>query len=332
MTSFNVRTLDAASGRAIISDYAAHVLSWVPAGGQEVIWTPSTLRFEDGQHLGGGVPICFPWFGPGFAHGHQTAKTPLHGFARARNWRFDEQSFTGDHARFILDAAQLQPGDAPWLDDEPASDFRAVYDVTLGGGSAVAEAQTVASGVHVPSESANGSPVTVSVPSRSLPSQLLPSQSLTMALTVTNTGDKPMTFEAALHSYLHVGDVAGARLSGLEGATYLDATESGFPPKTQDTSEVAFGDFEVNRVYYSDASLELHDDVLGRTIHIAKSGSPQTVVWNPGKAGGETMSDTRPDAAEWRGFAAVEAAVCRDRAVTLAPGASHTLSQTLTVA
>ncbi|WP_175578386.1 hypothetical protein [Bifidobacterium jacchi] len=45
------------------------------------------------------------------------------------------------------------------------------------------------------------------------------------------------------------------------------------------------------------------------------------------------MPVTRPGAAaEWRGSAAIEAAVCRELAVTLAPGTSHTFSQTLTVA
>ena len=75
------------------------------------------------------------------------------------------------------------------------------------------------------------------------------SDTLTMTLTVTNTGGEPMSYEAALHSYLHVGDVLGARLVGLRGATYLDATEAGFPPKLQEQPSVMFGDQPVDRVY-----------------------------------------------------------------------------------
>ena len=82
-----------------------------------------------------------------------------------------------------------------------------------------------------------------------------------------------MSYEAALHSYLHVGDVLGARLVGLRGATYLDATEAGFPPKLQEQPSVMFGDQPVDRVYYSDAALELQDHVLGRVIRIGKTGS-----------------------------------------------------------
>ena len=151
------------------------------------------------------------------------------------------------------------------------------------------------------------------------------SDTLTMTLTVTNTGGEPMSYEAALHSYLHVGDVLGARLVGLRGATYLDATEAGFPPKLQEQPSVMFGDQPVDRVYYSDAALELQDHVLGRVIRIGKTGSPQTVVWNPGEQGGNAIAHAKTG--EWRGFVAVEAAACRDRIVALSPGESYMLSQ-----
>ena len=295
MPDFVIRTLSNAGDTAAISDYGAHLLRWAPADQPDVIWTPSTWRFVPGRPLGGGVPICFPWFGPGYAHGRQTAKSLIHGFARHSWWRLDPDSFAGGQSdgsrvRYVLEPADAPTGEVPWLDDEPNPRFHAVYDVTLQA------------------------------------------RSLTMALTVANTGDAPLTFEAALHSYLHVGDLDGARLRGLGGSMYLDATIAGFPPKTQADEDVMFGDAAVDRVYYSDRPLELHDAVLGRTIRIAKSGSPQTVVWNPGRTGGEALANTRPGAGEWRGFVAVEAAVCRDKAVTLAPGASHTLAQTLTVA
>ena len=75
----NLRTLTNDGGSAVISDYGAHLLRWAPAGQPDVIWTPRTWHFEAGQPVGGGVPVCFPWFGPGFVHGGQTAKRPIHG-------------------------------------------------------------------------------------------------------------------------------------------------------------------------------------------------------------------------------------------------------------
>src|SRR5271155_2373079 len=48
---------------------------------------------------------------------------------------------------------------------------------------------------------------------------------LKLEFTVTNTGAVPLRFEAALHTYYHVGDIHRARLQGLDGATYLDNTD-----------------------------------------------------------------------------------------------------------
>ena len=51
------------------------------------------------------------------------------------------------------------------------------------------------------------------------------------------------------------------------------------------------------------------------------------MVWNPGQAAGDAMGDLA--VGEWRGFVCVEAVARLDRSVTLAPGQTHTLSQTL---
>ena len=41
-------------------------------------------------------------------------------------------------------------------------------------------------------------------------------------LRVLNTGDAPLSFTGALHSYFEVLDVGVARITGLSGLTYLD--------------------------------------------------------------------------------------------------------------
>ena len=63
--------------------------------------------------------MCFPWFGPGFVHGGQTAKRPIHGFARLRQWALDEEAFTGARVRYVLDSERLTTGEVPWIEDEP---------------------------------------------------------------------------------------------------------------------------------------------------------------------------------------------------------------------
>lgn len=60
----------------------AHLVHWQPAGQKEVIWVSEEARFEEGKSIRGGIPVCWPWFGP-----HETeADYPAHGFARMVPW------------------------------------------------------------------------------------------------------------------------------------------------------------------------------------------------------------------------------------------------------
>jgi len=59
----------------------AHLLSWKPAGEEEVLWLSNNTAFKTGVALRGGVPICWPWFGPAAQQG-----LPAHGFARNLPW------------------------------------------------------------------------------------------------------------------------------------------------------------------------------------------------------------------------------------------------------
>ena len=155
---------------------------------------------------------------------------------------------------------------------------------------------------------------------------------IAMTLTVTNDGDEPLTYEAALHTYLHVGDVERIAVHGLESCDYLDNTQPGVPHCSATGEPITF-DGMVDRTYLrgdeADTPLAIDDPVLGRTIEIINAGAPQAVVWNPGQAAGDAMGDLA--VGEWRGFVCVEAVARLDRSVTLAPGQTHTLSQTLSV-
>lgn len=59
----------------------AHLLSWKPAGEEDVLWLSDITPFKNGVPLRGGVPICWPWFGPSTQPGF-----PSHGFARNLPW------------------------------------------------------------------------------------------------------------------------------------------------------------------------------------------------------------------------------------------------------
>lgn len=154
-------------------------------------------------------------------------------------------------------------------------------------------------------------------------------EKLTMALTVTNEADAPLTYEAALHTYLQVGDVERITVRGLESADYLDNTQAGVPHVDATGMPITF-DGMVDRTYLADGTVTIDDPVMERTLIVEKSGAPQAVVWNPGETAGNAIGDMA--AGEWRGFVCVEAVARLDRSVTLAPGESHTLSQTISIA
>ncbi len=151
---------------------------------------------------------------------------------------------------------------------------------------------------------------------------------LALHLTVENTGDVAFTFEEALHTYLTVGDVARATVTGLDGTSYLDQVAVGGPATRMQRGAVSFTG-ETDRVYASTATVVVVDPVLRRSVTITKSGSADTVVWNPWVDKARALPDFGDD--EWRTMLCVEGANLRDHAVTLAPGQSHTMGYTVAV-
>lgn len=76
--------------------HGAHVTHWQPTGEEPVLFVNSASWFEDGKPIRGGVPICFPWFGP---HLVDESK-PSHGFVRLSQW--DVESITQDDAGNVI--------------------------------------------------------------------------------------------------------------------------------------------------------------------------------------------------------------------------------------
>lgn len=72
------------SGSLEVSPFGATILSWRPAGKDDVLWLSPTSPWGDGP-VRGGVPVCFPWFGPNREH----SDWPLHGFIRDKIWDVD---------------------------------------------------------------------------------------------------------------------------------------------------------------------------------------------------------------------------------------------------
>ena len=67
---------------ASIALQGGHLMSWTPCGGRPVIWLSRAATLAPGKSIRGGVPVCWPWFGP---HATESA-FPAHGFARTVPW------------------------------------------------------------------------------------------------------------------------------------------------------------------------------------------------------------------------------------------------------
>jgi D-hexose-6-phosphate mutarotase len=63
---------------AKIALQGAHIFEFTRQGKRDILWLSPLARFEEKFPIRGGVPICWPWFGP---HKDNTS-LPQHGFAR----------------------------------------------------------------------------------------------------------------------------------------------------------------------------------------------------------------------------------------------------------
>ncbi len=89
----------------------AHVMTFQPAGEQPVLWLSSAAKLVQGKSIRGGVPICWPWFGP---HASDSS-FPGHGFARTVPWEVVASEALADGStRIIFELPQSSIPAAQW--------------------------------------------------------------------------------------------------------------------------------------------------------------------------------------------------------------------------
>ncbi len=112
-----------AQGEAMVSLSGGHVMTWQPLGHKPVLWLSGYAKFAPGKSIRGGVPVCWPWFGP---H-HQEAGFPGHGFARTVPWAVEAAQTLPDGAtRLTLALQQSEATHSQW---PHASSLRSVISV-----------------------------------------------------------------------------------------------------------------------------------------------------------------------------------------------------------
>ncbi len=251
--------------------HGAHVTSWIPAGGREVLFLSRSAAFRADSPIRGGVPVVFPQFsglGP----------LPKHGFARVLDWEWIDPG--GDAPR-----ATLQLRDSPGTRALWPHSFRARLVVDLG------------------------------------------ERSLAIRLSISNTDSGEISFTAALHSYLRVGEARSATVEGLRGVPYRSLPE-GVRDLPDPQREVGFAG-EVDRVYLdAPPALRLRDSRGGRTLRLESSGFRDAVIWNPGEELAGALDDLAPG--EFRQMVCVEAAQVGEP-IRLAPGEEWTGEQRIEV-
>ena len=155
-------------------------------------------------------------------------------------------------------------------------------------------------------------------------------QALDVTLAVHNTGDAPLPFTAALHTYFRVEDAYRCRIDGLEGVRYRDALQGGRVAEGEEAPLTIAG--EVDRVYLNvPGPVTLHDparDRGARTTRIEQSGFRDVVVWNPGPAGVARKPDLH-DGDDTRMLCIESAAIAEP--IVVAPGAVWSGSQRLSL-
>ena len=153
-------------------------------------------------------------------------------------------------------------------------------------------------------------------------------ETLTLELVATNDScGKTLEVENCLHTYFNIGDIDRISLTGLQGAAFDDfALGAGGARRQGDAAPLRITQ-ETNRVYPDNTdTVEIRDEILGRTVRVEKFQSRSTVVWNPWTT--QKMPDDF-DPAEHRKMVCVESGNVKQDRLSLAPGTTASLKVVL---
>lgn len=283
---------------ATIYMQGAHVTHWKPAGQAPAIFLSQRAEFAEGKPIRGGVPVIFPWFG----ERHDGKTGPMHGFARLSEWDLAFAGMSGPETDPALHLAfTLAPNE---LSHSLGFDhFKLGYRVTVG--------HKLALEMTVANDSGSGG--------------TKPGDAAEAHMAANGA---PLVFEQALHTYYAVADARKVSIDGLGGVTYIDKVDE-FKRKVQRAGALKL-EGRTDRPYLNTtATCVLHDEAGKRRIVVAKNGSNSTVVWNPWQEFNAKMADMEPDA--WLHMTCIETANVGENAVTLQPGATHTMRADISI-
>jgi len=152
---------------------------------------------------------------------------------------------------------------------------------------------------------------------------------LDIELACENTGDAPLQFTTALHTYLRVADLDAVSVEGLSGLRYFDSIKQAEALQRMDlllTGEK--GVLDLDRIYFGVKERPLLVAEERRQVLLKQQGFDDAVVWNPGPERCAKLADMPPEG--WSEMLCVEAANI-GRPIELQPGESWVGRQSLAV-
>ena len=146
---FTYIEINNAHAHATISTYSGQVLSYRPKSRKDdLLFVSDRAYYEEGKAIKGGIPVCWPWFGPD----PDNQGRPAHGFVRNRQWEVTGTASLDDGStRVQLGLADNEDTRSLW-----PHPFQLGIDITVGDSLRVAlvtrntgsEAMTISQALH----------------------------------------------------------------------------------------------------------------------------------------------------------------------------------------
>jgi glucose-6-phosphate 1-epimerase len=146
---FTYIEINNARAHATISTYSGQVLSYRPKGqAHDLLFVSDKAYYEDGKAIKGGIPVCWPWFGPD----PDDQGRPAHGFVRNRQWQVAaSESLADGSTRVIMSLTDSDATRSIW-----PHPFRLSIEITVGDSlrvelvthNSAAESVTISQALH----------------------------------------------------------------------------------------------------------------------------------------------------------------------------------------
>lgn len=104
LTDLPCISLQYGNATAVVSLYGAQVLSYQATTGQDTLWLSPLAQWHNQTPIRGGVPVCWPWFGPADNKVNPNlASLPNHGVVRTAMWQLKSQHADDKAACVVLE-------------------------------------------------------------------------------------------------------------------------------------------------------------------------------------------------------------------------------------